>query len=140
MTNDDIKASASRPDAEEMITFDRKKLAQIGRMVIGNRSIQEFCEERELSRSLVSKLLNQTLNGPLTIRSIHKFVGDGKEHLINEMLEACGYPPVALELLEKMKDRTPSRMSEQNDLIDDADWQPTPGLQLVFDKLFENAF
>ena len=52
MTNDDIKANAGRPDADEMIPFNREKLAQIGRMVIGNRSIQEFCEERDLSRSL----------------------------------------------------------------------------------------
>lgn len=140
MTNDDIKANASRPDANEMIPFNREKLAQIGRMVIGNRSIQEFCEERELSRSLVSKLLNQTLSGPLTIRSIYKFVGDGNEHLINEMLEVCGYPTVALDLLKKMKDHTPPSMSEQHNPMDDTDWQPTAGLQLVLDKLFENAF
>lgn len=140
MTKDDIKASASRPSAEEMITFDREKLAQIGRIVIGNRSIQEFCEERDLSRSLVSKLLNQTLNGPLTIRSIYKFIGDGNEHQMNEMLEACGYPPVALELLDKMKDLKPSSKSEQYDPIDDTNWQPTAGLQLVLDKLFESGF
>ncbi len=140
MTNDDAKASASRPDADEMITFDREKLAQIGRMVIGNRSILEFCEERDLSRSLVSKMLNQTLSGPLTIRSIYKFVGGGNEHLINEMLEACGYPPVAFDLLEKVKDHTPPSMNEQHDPIDDTDWKPTTGLQLVLDKLFENAF
>lgn len=140
MTNDDIKANASGPDADEMIPFNRERLAQIGRMVIGNRSIQEFCEERGLSRSLVSKLLNQTLSGPLTMRSIYKFVGDGNEHLMNETLEACGYPPVALDLLKKMKDHTPPSISEQLDPIDDTDWKPTTGLQLVLDKLLEHAF
>lgn len=140
MRNGEIKANASRPDAEEMIEMDRPKLAQIGRMIVGNKSIQMFCEERDISRSLVSKLLNQALVTPPTIRSINKFVGGGNEHLLNDMLEACGYPPVTHDLLEKLKDQATPSAGEQVDSLDRADWSPTAGLQLVLDKLLEREY
>lgn len=139
MRNAEIKANASRPDAEEMIEIDRPKLAQIGRMIVGNRSIQEFCAERDLSRSLVSKLLNQGLVNPPTIRSINKFVSGGNEHLLNDMLEACGYPPVTRDLLQKINNQPGFDAEVKNGPLDDADWPVTAGLQLVLDKLLEHA-
>lgn len=140
MRNAEIKADASRSDAEEMIEMDRSRLAQIGRMIVGNKSIQTFCEERDISRSLVSKLLNQALANPPTIRSINKFVGGGNEHLLNDMLEASGYPPVTLDLLEKLNNQPIPSAGEQVESLDESNWPPTAGLQLVLEKLLERAY
>lgn len=90
-------------DKSDAARFDSQKLAQLGRAVIGERSIQEFCKETSLSRSLVSRLLNGSLKAPPTIRSIYRFAGSDSQ-IAYDMLNACGYPTDAIEHLSKMPD------------------------------------
>lgn len=75
----------------DVIFYDSVKLAQLGRAVVGEQTIQEFCQKNKLSRSLVSRLLNGTLKAPPTIRTIYRFAG-GNAKVVDEMLHACGYP------------------------------------------------
>lgn len=135
MTTTDRKIPEDRSHARGTTApFDPAKLAQIGRALLGDQSIQEFCSERGLSRSLVSKLLNQSLSGPPTPRSICKFVGDGNEHLLNETLAACGHPPIPSELLEKL------RGGAASDADGSADRLSTYGFHLLTGKLLESSF
>lgn len=81
--------------------FDPQRLAQIGRAVIGNRSIQEFCNDTSLSRSLVSRWLNCSLAAPPTIRSVLRFAGEDAR-VAREMLKACGYHDGTFDRLKEM--------------------------------------
>lgn len=98
-------------DGSDTVKFNSQRLAQLGRAVVGERSVQEFCKETSLSRSLVSRLLNGSLKGPPTIRSIYRFAGSNLQ-LANEMLKACGYPTGAIEHLTKIPDML--REAEKN--------------------------
>ncbi len=100
MNSDDINASI---EATNAVRFDSKKLALLCRSVLGTKSIQAFCEETKLSRSLVSRLLNGNLVAPPSIRSIYRLAGSNNPKMIDEMLKACGYPAAAVEYLAKFR-------------------------------------
>lgn len=95
--------SIEQDDNSDAAKFDPQKLAQLGRIILGENSIQEFCKNTSLSRSLVSRLINGSLEAPLTIRSIYRFAGSNSR-IAHDMLKACGYPPEAIEQLRKMPD------------------------------------
>ena len=82
-------------NGSEELFFDAQRLAQLGRSIVGEQTIQDFCQKTGLSRSLVSRLVNGTLKAPPRIRSIYRFAGDDAK-LADQMLEACGYPSGAI--------------------------------------------
>lgn len=89
MDNTEMSELKGEPDG---ITFDSHRLAQIGRSIVGEQTIQVFCNQSGISRSLVSRILNGTLKSPPRISSIYRFAG-GDTKVADEMLLACGYPP-----------------------------------------------
>ena len=96
-------------DGSDGIVFDSMRLSQLGRAVVGEQTVQEFCQKTSLSRSLVSRLLNGTLKAPPTIRSIYRFAGENGQ-IVDEMLNAGGYPTGAIAHMKKM----PNLLREAN--------------------------
>ena len=81
--------------------FDPQRLAQLGRVIIGERTVLSFSEERGISRSLVSRIVNGTLTAPPRIRSLYLFAGEDKE-MADELLLACGYSAGVVAHLKEM--------------------------------------
>ena len=86
MNDDVIGAPAGAVD------FDRPAMARLTRMALRGRSISEATEETGLSRSMISKLLNQNLKNPPTVNTLRKLNIGNPPELFRQMLIACGYP------------------------------------------------
>ena len=92
MENEEVGATSHSPVEHQ---FDPTRLAILARRIVGERTVQDFCEERGLSRSLVSRILNGTLKAPPRMRSVYRFAGEDTA-MADEMLVACGYPAGAI--------------------------------------------
>lgn len=78
-----------------LIQYDPYRLAELARLAIGTRSISDFCEQTQLSRSFVSRILNAKLSAPPAKRTLCRFAGsqaDPENNIsLNDMLMAAGY-------------------------------------------------
>lgn len=83
--------------------YDSKKLADLARRAIGTRSIAEFCDETKLSKSLVSRILNEKLVSAPTRRTLYRFAGTNAKPQngvsLGDMLIASGYEAVTEDFL-----------------------------------------
>lgn len=73
-------------------TFDKETLARLGRIALGGQKISDVMEQTGLSRSTISKLLNQKMSGPPSVDTLRKLARDENSLLFRKMLEACGHP------------------------------------------------
>lgn len=127
-------------DGSDGISFNPQRLAQLGRTVVGDQTVQEFCQKTSLSRSLVSRLLNGSLKAPPRIRSIYRFAGENSQ-IADEMLMACGYPASAVAHMRK----TPAllREAEQDSSVPYAPFLAdslTSGLTLMLNVLTQQNY
>lgn len=125
----------------DIVKFVPQALAQLGRDIVGERSIQDFCAETKLSRSLVSRLLNGNLSAPPTVRTIYRFAGEKGSEVIDKMLEACGYPTTTLEYvkeLQKDKDNLPIKSSDAVNL--NLAQNPAGSLSMLVNCLKEKGY
>ena len=81
--------------ANESNMFNPSKFADLLRLVIGSRSIQDFCKDSGLSRAFVSKAINCSCSQP-TKRSLFRILSaDVKSTVtLNQLLDAAGYEPM----------------------------------------------
>lgn len=71
--------------------FDKEALAKLGRIALAGQKITDVMEKTGLSRSTISKLLNQKMSGPPSVDTLRKLAGDENSPLFRKMLEACGH-------------------------------------------------
>lgn len=129
------KVNDCQTDLLPRLVFDAQTLAQIGRAVVGDRTIQKFCQETALSRSLVSRLLNGTLKQPPTIRTILRFAGNDRS-VAEKMLCACGYPQGAIDHLFSIpKLRSESESQVNVTFSNELALRPVSGLEVMINAL-----
>lgn len=89
---DDIKMDAKYTDAldSSLKEFDAKRLAELVKTEVGDRTQSMFCEERNVSRTTLHTILNDKLEAPPSASTLVKIAGPN-EALRNELLGACGY-------------------------------------------------
>ena len=71
-------------------TFNKEALARLGRIALGGQRISDVMEQTGLSRSTISKLLNQKMGSPPSVDTLRRLAG-GNSSLFQKMLEACGH-------------------------------------------------
>lgn len=72
--------------------FDKQALAELATTAVGGRSISDVVAQTGLSRSTISKILNQKLRFRPSIVILRRLAGEESSPLFRAMLEACGYP------------------------------------------------
>lgn len=129
------KENACNTDLLPRLVFDAQALAQIGRAVVGDRTIQKFCQETALSRSLVSRLLNGTLKQPPTVRTILRFTENDRS-VAEKMLFACGYPQGVIDHLFSIpKLRSESESQANVTFAKELSLRPASGLEVMINAL-----
>lgn len=75
--------------------YNPSRLSELAQLAIGTRSIADFCEQTQLSKSFVSRILNAKLSGPPSKRTLCKFAGSHASPQngvrLEDMLVAAGY-------------------------------------------------
>lgn len=86
----EVDADASREKA-----FNKKLLANLGKKILNGQQVEEFCRETGLSRSFVSKLINEKLDAKPRRRSLLRMIGENCSSrngvTAKELLLAAGY-------------------------------------------------
>ena len=95
MNNNNIQKEIKGHDSYSIARFSGKTLALLFRKYLGNVSISEFAVEKGISRSLISRIVNNRLVTQPSKRIILKII-DGEEDphngvFKNELLNAAGY-------------------------------------------------
>lgn len=119
----------------EKFDYDRMELARLGHIALQGRRISDVMEQTKLSRSTISKLLNQSMKGRPSVDTLRKLTGDDRPALLRRMLEACGYPPDTLEAADDF-----CRKVEETPIRSDAAavrviWSASRALAMVLDSL-----
>ena len=134
MNDDVIGAPAGGVD------FDRPAMARLTRMALRGRNISEATKETGLSRSMISKLLNQNLKNPPTVNTLRKLNIGNPPELFRQMLIACGYP---LDIQDEINAFL--RIVEETSAFADVQpdrfaWSSSHALAMVLDNLESKGY
>lgn len=80
---------------KKLSKYDPKRLAELARSAIGDRSVSAFCQQTNLSRSFVSRIVNAKLNSIPAKRTLARFAGAATNPqngvTLKDLLIAAGY-------------------------------------------------
>lgn len=85
----------------EKSAFDKQRLSELTRLVMGDRTVVQFSQDTGLNRGLIGMIINRKLDNPPSQRSIYRMMSSTAKPQnnipLNEMLAAAGYAPAADE-------------------------------------------
>lgn len=88
-------------DKSALVSFDKQRLSDLTRLVMGNRTVVQFSHDTGLNRGLIGMIINKKLDNPPSQRSIYRMMSSSAMPQNNvpltDMLAAAGYTPAAGE-------------------------------------------
>lgn len=111
--------------------FDAKRLAELVKTEVGDRTQSMFCEERQVSRTTLHSILNDKLEAPPSASTLVKIAGPN-EALRNELLGTCGY---GLSDWLRVKKNSERKKIHKQLILPDAENHAVRGLMLVLSIL-----
>lgn len=91
-------------DKSAVVPFDKQRLSDLTRLVMGNRSMVQFSHDTGLNRGLIGTIINKKLDNPPSQRSIYRMMSPTampqNEVSLNDMLAAAGYAPTSGESVD----------------------------------------
>lgn len=126
---------------ENLIQYNPYRLAELARLAIGARSISEFCDQTQLSKSFVSRILNAKLSSPPAKRTLCRFAGPQANPengvRLQDMLVAAGYS-VSVDTLLSSNDNDESTSTNvvQGDYSESAKF----GVDIILNALMESGY
>lgn len=136
-----------RNDIEKnSIQYDPYRLAELARLAIGTRSISDFCEQTQLSKSFVSRILNAKLSAPPARRTLCRFAGPQatpeNNISLKDMLMAAGYSTTIDE--PTLSESTLAGEENESELTNMVQMHfsksPTFGLSVFLNALMANEY
>lgn len=94
-------AKSVNNDKSAVVSFDKQRLSDLTRLVMGNRTMVQFSHDTGLNRGLIGTIINKKLDNPPSQRSIYRMMSPAampqNNVPLNDVLAAAGYAPTAGE-------------------------------------------